>query len=337
MINTQINDMGNAIATGTQKMAEAQIQALELSFALFGDRAEEASKGIASAFISGFQGDQSEEEIKASIFEMLENMAIEAAIIAAGIGNKFEEIGASIAGSLADGVIDTAEISSLEGSINTIYNDAAAKIDQINKLFEGKTTSSIEARERAQEEATRLAEENLKEQERIAKEQSRIQEDALKEQERIAKEQVAVYEKTGQSFKSGIIGGLKKGDTKEEIQSSVRGMLEEMAIEAAIAAVGISDKFTEIGKTITEALSDGFFSGEELAGIESSMDSLYKQAVSTIDPIRGLFAGRDAGFTGTGASSGATVIINSPTAVDPVEASRILTNTMQSLSFQGAI
>lgn len=133
-LNSQIESYKIMLRNAADDISKAEIEAMEMSFALFGDRAEKASQGLSDALISGFKGGKTQSDFKTAIFDMLRNMAIEAAVMAAGIGQKFEEIGAYIAQALTDG-FSTAELTDINAMVNSLYSSATAAIAPLEEMF----------------------------------------------------------------------------------------------------------------------------------------------------------------------------------------------------------
>lgn len=326
-IETTITDLRDRLQTAANDIAEAEIEALEMSLALFGDRAESASKGLAATIVDGFKEGQTEEEIKAGIFELFQNMAIEAAVMAAGIGDRFEGIGASLAQALADGVVSSQELGSLTEAVDKLYDDASKAVDAAMAVFGGTPTQRrlIEENTKAMEET---AEEQVKIAKKLAEEQAKILEDQVKEQERFVSS-------ISSSLSKSFVEGFQKGESEEEIKGAIFEMLQNMAVQAAIMASGIGNRFEEIGANIAQALTDGFIDNAELANIEGQIDRLYASANQVIGATMGAF--RTEGNATAFGSSTVNVTINSPTAVNPSEAAAIIANTARNLSFEGVL
>ena len=147
-------------------------------------------------------------------------------------------------------------------------------------------------------------------------------------------------EEASQGLGRSLLEGIKSGASRSDFKLTVLKMLQSMAIDAAVIAAGIGDKFNEIGAFIAESLRDGMIDVLEFANIDKRIDDLYKSATTAIAPIQEMFDRKMSIYTPAkeaGATGGTTnVVINSPIAVNPSEAAAIFKKTSQQMAFTGA-
>jgi hypothetical protein len=353
----------NPIMDGYLKIAEAEIEALEMSFALFSDRAEQASEGLARAMLDGFKSGSTEEEMKAAVMDMLKNMAIETQF--KKYANRFEELGGMISESFVKGGMDDYERNLFTIEYDKLFDELTAAVDfytqyfpdemgkaldEVSSELEAFNKSYIEKLETRGEAVERQYNEEIKR----AEELGATEETLLKVRTYWAQQRAEAYEEelsqinsifkaTGESLSSKIAEGFKKGSSTADVRTGILEMLESMAIDAAILASGVSEKFTTIGKSIGEALADGVFSEMELSGIDQAIGQLYQQAQTMVNPIQNLF--KENKYLGSGSGETSTVkegitfntTFNAPTPINSLEAAKLMKETAQKLALNWGI
>lgn len=129
----------------------------------------------------------------------------------------------------------------------------------------------------------------------------------------------------GNNIADSLVSALEDGTSQADFTSGIMKMLRKMAIEAAILSSGFADQFKAIGKTISEALADGF-SASEVATIRGQIGSVSASAYSAVSGINSLFEGF-AGGTDYAPGGIALVGERGPELVNLPRGSQVLTNS----------
>ena len=269
---------------------------------LFEERAASSADSLMSSLADNLKSGGTRASFKEALYTLMKNMAIDAAIIAAGLKAKMEEIGGIISSALADGALSKMELSNIASLVDNVYTTTATLIQPIVDLFA-----------------------------------------VIPGTVKTATETVATeLNKFGVAIGDVLIGGFKSSKTRADFKTTFFEMLKNMAIDAAIIAAGIGAEFEEIGKFITNALSDGLMDSDELKTMETISDKAYTRAAGIINPITATFSkyapatGVTPSGTTAGTTAGTTVNIYSPTAVNPSQAASIFKQTSREMAFAGA-
>lgn len=118
------------------------LEKLEGSVDVYKDRFSSAFEGLGSAISSGLKNGLGEEDISDTINTMIKNLAIDAAVAAAGFQDSFATIGKMIADALTDGVISSSELSAINVQKNLLTAKAMSIGDAINQVFGSGSYSS---------------------------------------------------------------------------------------------------------------------------------------------------------------------------------------------------
>ena len=137
--NANISALNQADANDAQtKILVAENEkrtALEASYQKTGD-------SIASTLTSALENGTSQVDFTKSIMTMLQNMTIEAAVLAGGFADKFKAIGKQIADGISTGLSATT-LSGLKNTISGLFAQASTTVGTIKDLFSSVDTGSL--------------------------------------------------------------------------------------------------------------------------------------------------------------------------------------------------
>ena len=176
----------------------------------------------------------------------------------------------------------------------------------------------------------------------------------------------------GSDLTKSLIDGMEKGLGFQDFMASMKEYIKNLAIESAIYTAGIGGLLSDIGATIANDIANGLLTPDALADIKARLAAAVLKAQTISGTVNDLFQGFASGtdFAPGGMAivgeqgpelvslprgskvynssqtsdmmnaSGGQVVnitINSPKAVDPAEAAKLLTQTMRQMNFQAAL
>jgi hypothetical protein len=101
-----------------------------------------AGETISSAMVKGLESGTSKTDFRATIFNMLRNMAIESALAASSFQDVFKGIGKMITEALQDGFISAIELGNIDARVSTAYDVGIGNIQAINGIFDNFSKTS---------------------------------------------------------------------------------------------------------------------------------------------------------------------------------------------------